>query len=169
MNLAFTTIAHRGFVLTVCFNQLVGDVKIFIVVSLKKITFWNSLRRMLRPFLLWGAATDSMYSPHQVEADGTYVKPPSAKLTYGTMVFIRSMIVGEAGRALAKSCTIAIRYSSVRHQSEIRPGSVVALDTPGSCSVGHTSKIFWDRNLNCYCTDTTFLCYVSVRFHPFVA
>uniref|UniRef100_A0A8C7MMN5 Acyl-coenzyme A oxidase n=1 Tax=Oncorhynchus kisutch TaxID=8019 RepID=A0A8C7MMN5_ONCKI len=59
----------------------------------------------------------------KVEADGTYVKPPSAKLTYGTMVFIRSMIVGEAGRALAKSCTIAIRYSSVRHQSEIRPGS----------------------------------------------
>ncbi|CDQ73832.1 unnamed protein product [Oncorhynchus mykiss] len=65
----------------------------------------------------------------KVEADGTYVKPPSAKLTYGTMVFIRSMIVGEAGHALAKSCTIAIRYSSVRHQSEIRPGSVVALDT----------------------------------------
>uniref|UniRef100_A0A4W5RMA1 Acyl-coenzyme A oxidase n=1 Tax=Hucho hucho TaxID=62062 RepID=A0A4W5RMA1_9TELE len=58
----------------------------------------------------------------KVEADGTYVKPPSAKLTYGTMVFIRSMIVREAGRALAKSCTIAIRYSSVRHQSEIRPG-----------------------------------------------
>ncbi|XP_045075815.1 peroxisomal acyl-coenzyme A oxidase 1-like [Coregonus clupeaformis] len=58
----------------------------------------------------------------KVEADGTYVKPPSAKLTYGTMVFIRSMIVGEAAQALAKSCTIAIRYSSVRHQSEIRPG-----------------------------------------------
>ncbi|XP_035634945.1 peroxisomal acyl-coenzyme A oxidase 1 isoform X1 [Oncorhynchus keta] len=58
----------------------------------------------------------------KVEADGTYVKPPSAKLTYGTMVFIRSMIVGEAGSALAKSCTIAIRYSSVRHQSEIRSG-----------------------------------------------
>ncbi|XP_038834663.1 peroxisomal acyl-coenzyme A oxidase 1-like isoform X2 [Salvelinus namaycush] len=58
----------------------------------------------------------------KVEADGTYVKPPSAKLTYGTMVFIRSMIVGEAAHALAKSCTIAIRYSSVRHQSEIRPG-----------------------------------------------
>ncbi|XP_068448392.1 peroxisomal acyl-coenzyme A oxidase 1 isoform X2 [Clinocottus analis] len=58
----------------------------------------------------------------KVEPDGTYVKPPSAKLTYGTMVFIRSMIVGESFRALAKSCTIAIRYSSVRHQSEIRPG-----------------------------------------------
>lgn len=58
----------------------------------------------------------------KVEPDGTYVKPPSSKLTYGTMVFIRSLIVGESASALAKSCTIAIRYSSVRHQSEIRPG-----------------------------------------------
>uniref|UniRef100_A0AAQ6IE07 Acyl-coenzyme A oxidase n=1 Tax=Anabas testudineus TaxID=64144 RepID=A0AAQ6IE07_ANATE len=58
----------------------------------------------------------------KVEPDGTYVKPPSSKLTYGTMVFIRSMIVGESARALAKSCTIAIRYSAVRHQSEMRPG-----------------------------------------------
>ncbi|TKS68816.1 Peroxisomal acyl-coenzyme A oxidase 1 [Collichthys lucidus] len=58
----------------------------------------------------------------KVEPDGTYVKPPSAKLTYGTMVFIRSMIVGESARSLSKACTIAIRYSAVRHQSEIRPG-----------------------------------------------
>ncbi|XP_047221568.1 peroxisomal acyl-coenzyme A oxidase 1 isoform X1 [Girardinichthys multiradiatus] len=58
----------------------------------------------------------------KVEPDGTYVNPPSSKLTYGTMVFVRSMIVGESARALAKSCTIAIRYSAVRHQSEIRPG-----------------------------------------------
>uniref|UniRef100_A0A1A8J0P6 Acyl-coenzyme A oxidase n=1 Tax=Nothobranchius kuhntae TaxID=321403 RepID=A0A1A8J0P6_NOTKU len=58
----------------------------------------------------------------KVEADGSYVKPPSSKLTYGTMVFVRSIIVGESARALAKSTTIAIRYSAVRHQSEIRPG-----------------------------------------------
>ncbi|XP_041839166.1 peroxisomal acyl-coenzyme A oxidase 1 isoform X1 [Melanotaenia boesemani] len=58
----------------------------------------------------------------KVEPDGTYLKPKSAKLTYGTMVFVRSMIVGESARALAKSCTIAVRYSAVRHQSEIRPG-----------------------------------------------
>lgn len=59
-----------------------------------------------------------------MEPDGTYAKPPSTKLTYGTMVFIRSMIVGDSARCLAKSCTISIRYSAVRHQSEIRPGSV---------------------------------------------
>ncbi|XP_035258793.1 peroxisomal acyl-coenzyme A oxidase 1 isoform X2 [Anguilla anguilla] len=58
----------------------------------------------------------------KVEPDGTYVKPPSDKLTYGTMVFIRSMIVGESARALSKACTIATRYSAVRHQSELRPG-----------------------------------------------
>ncbi|XP_056135593.1 peroxisomal acyl-coenzyme A oxidase 1 isoform X2 [Lampris incognitus] len=58
----------------------------------------------------------------KVEPDGSYVKPPSAKLTYGTMVFIRSMIVGQSARTLAKACIIAIRYSTVRHQSEIRPG-----------------------------------------------
>lgn len=58
----------------------------------------------------------------KVEPDGTYVKPPSSKLTYGTMVFIRSLIVGSSGSALAKACTIAIRYSAVRHQSEIRSG-----------------------------------------------
>nr|KAF6286666.1 acyl-CoA oxidase 1 [Pipistrellus kuhlii] len=32
----------------------------------------------------------------QVKPDGTYVKPVSNKLTYGTMVFIRSFLVGEA-------------------------------------------------------------------------
>ncbi|XP_043857719.1 peroxisomal acyl-coenzyme A oxidase 1 isoform X2 [Dromiciops gliroides] len=58
----------------------------------------------------------------QVKPDGTYVKPLSNKLTYGTMVFVRSFLVGEAARSLSKACTIAIRYSLVRHQSEIQPG-----------------------------------------------
>ncbi|KAM8797094.1 peroxisomal acyl-coenzyme A oxidase 1 isoform 2-T2 [Eudromia elegans] len=58
----------------------------------------------------------------QVEPDGTYVKPLSDKLTYGTMVFIRSIIVGDSARALSRACTIAIRYSAVRHQSEIKAG-----------------------------------------------
>ncbi|KAE8576960.1 hypothetical protein XENTR_v10004383 [Xenopus tropicalis] len=58
----------------------------------------------------------------KVEPDGTYVKPLSDKLTYGTMVFIRSMIVGDSARSLSRACTIAIRYSAVRHQSEIRAG-----------------------------------------------
>ncbi|XP_075908986.1 peroxisomal acyl-coenzyme A oxidase 1 isoform X3 [Petromyzon marinus] len=59
----------------------------------------------------------------KVEEDGTYVKPPSDKLTYGTMVFVRSMIVSDAARALSQACTVAIRYSAVRRQSEMTPGA----------------------------------------------
>ncbi|XP_058021928.1 peroxisomal acyl-coenzyme A oxidase 1 isoform X2 [Ahaetulla prasina] len=66
---------------------------------------------------------ENMLMKHaKVEPDGTYVKPLNAKLTYGTMVFIRSFIVGDAARSLARACTIAIRYSAVRHQSELKPG-----------------------------------------------
>lgn len=56
----------------------------------------------------------------QVKPDGTYVKPLSNKLTYGTMVFVRSFLVGSAAQSLSKACTIAIRYSAVRRQSEIK-------------------------------------------------
>ncbi|XP_076027244.1 peroxisomal acyl-coenzyme A oxidase 1 isoform X2 [Genypterus blacodes] len=66
---------------------------------------------------------ENMLMKHaKVEPDGSYVKPASTKLTYGTMVFIRSLIVGQSALSLAKACTIVIRYSVVRHQSEIRAG-----------------------------------------------
>ncbi|CAH1776142.1 unnamed protein product [Owenia fusiformis] len=59
----------------------------------------------------------------EVKKDGTYIaKTKNTKLTYGTMVFIRAMIAGDAARGLAQCCTIAIRYSAVRRQSEIKPG-----------------------------------------------
>ena len=46
-----------------------------------------------------------------------------AKLNYGTMVFVRAMIVLDpAARGLAQATTIAIRYSCVRRQSELKPG-----------------------------------------------
>lgn len=47
------------------------------------------------------------------------------KLTYGTMVFVRVTLVGEASFNLAKAVTIAVRYSAVRRQSELRPGYVI--------------------------------------------
>ncbi|KAM3922478.1 peroxisomal acyl-coenzyme A oxidase 1-like isoform 2-T2 [Leptodactylus fuscus] len=66
---------------------------------------------------------ENMLMKHaQVHPDGTYVKPLSNKLTYGSMVYIRAMIVGFSARFLSMACTIAIRYSAIRHQSEIRPG-----------------------------------------------
>jgi len=63
----------------------------------------------------------------QVLRDGTYVKNATAeRLNYGTMVFVRAMIVwDQAARGLAQALTIAIRYSCVRRQSELRPGYAV--------------------------------------------
>jgi hypothetical protein len=54
--------------------------------------------------------------------DGSYVKSASTKLAYGSMVFVRVVMLQHAVSYLAKACTIAIRYSAVRRQSEIRPG-----------------------------------------------
>lgn len=59
----------------------------------------------------------------QVLKDGTYIKSPSEKLTYGTMIFVRVAVVkGVATSNLAKAVTIATRYSAVRRQSELKPG-----------------------------------------------
>jgi len=60
----------------------------------------------------------------QVLSDGTYVKNTTIeKLKYGPMLFIRSMIVlDQSAHGLAQATTIAIRYSCVRRQSELKPG-----------------------------------------------
>ncbi|XP_057330824.1 probable peroxisomal acyl-coenzyme A oxidase 1 [Microplitis mediator] len=57
----------------------------------------------------------------QVLEDGTYVKPATDKLTYGTMMFVRVLLVRDTARYLSKAVTIAIRYSAVRRQSQIKP------------------------------------------------
>lgn len=53
--------------------------------------------------------------------DGTFVKPPSSVLTYGTMMFVRVVIVRDMANYLSKAATIATRYSCVRRQSVINP------------------------------------------------
>ncbi|XP_075210147.1 acyl-coenzyme A oxidase 1-like [Lycorma delicatula] len=59
----------------------------------------------------------------KVLKDGTYLKSPSDKLAYGTMIFVRVAIVrGVAASYLAKAVTIATRYSAVRRQSELKQG-----------------------------------------------
>lgn len=57
----------------------------------------------------------------QVLKDGTYVKSPSNVLTYGTMMFVRVVIVRDMANYLSKAVTVAIRYSAVRRQSPINP------------------------------------------------
>lgn len=52
--------------------------------------------------------------------DGTYVKGMNEKLTYGTMVLVRVSIVSDAANVIARAATIAVRYSAVRHQSQLK-------------------------------------------------
>lgn len=53
--------------------------------------------------------------------DGTYVKPENEKIMYGGMLGIRSGLPLQMSMALASAVTIAIRYSLVRRQSELKP------------------------------------------------
>ncbi|KAJ2940652.1 hypothetical protein O0L34_g14759 [Tuta absoluta] len=57
----------------------------------------------------------------KVLEDGTYVNALSSKLTYGTMMFVRVMIVNDMCNYMAKAVTIATRYSAVRRQSQPKP------------------------------------------------
>ncbi|XP_062978164.1 peroxisomal acyl-coenzyme A oxidase 2 isoform X2 [Elgaria multicarinata webbii] len=59
----------------------------------------------------------------QVLPDGQYVKQGAEKINYLTMIVVRVAILrDEIVPALMKACTIAIRYSVVRRQSELTPG-----------------------------------------------
>lgn len=55
----------------------------------------------------------------QVLEDGTYVRALNDKLTYGTMMFVRVVLVHDIASYLSKAVTIATRYSAVRRQSQI--------------------------------------------------
>lgn len=58
---------------------------------------------------------------NKVLTDGTYVKSPSSVLTYGTMMFVRVVILRDVSNYLSKAVTIGTRYSAVRRQSPIDP------------------------------------------------
>ena len=62
--------------------------------------------------------------------DGTYVPPVHSKLTYGTMVYVRSVMITGMARDLAQAATITTRYSAIRKQGEIDPskGEVSVLE-----------------------------------------
>lgn len=51
---------------------------------------------------------------------GKYVRPSSPSLVYGTLTWIRSSIVMQAGGVLARGVTIAIRYCAIRRQFQDR-------------------------------------------------
>ncbi|XP_063796955.1 peroxisomal acyl-coenzyme A oxidase 2 [Pseudophryne corroboree] len=59
----------------------------------------------------------------EVLPDGSYIKRGSDKINYFTMIHVRvSLLRGEVLESLMKACTISIRYSAVRRQSELKPG-----------------------------------------------
>ncbi|KAL9934189.1 hypothetical protein V8E36_006645 [Tilletia maclaganii] len=59
----------------------------------------------------------NMFAKHsQVTKDGEYIKPPSAKMSYLGMLFIRAQMIDRTGWMLSRGITIAVRYSSVRRQ-----------------------------------------------------
>ncbi|XP_026577428.1 peroxisomal acyl-coenzyme A oxidase 2 [Pseudonaja textilis] len=59
----------------------------------------------------------------QVLPDGQYKKQGSEKINYLTMIVVRvNILQSSIIPCLMKACTIAIRYSVVRRQSELKPG-----------------------------------------------
>ncbi|RIA90727.1 acyl-CoA dehydrogenase/oxidase [Glomus cerebriforme] len=63
---------------------------------------------------------------------GEYINPPNQKLSYGTMVLVRAIIISGVRVTLARAATIAIRYSAVRRQfidkdepKKLEDGSIV--------------------------------------------
>lgn len=53
--------------------------------------------------------------------DGTFISSPNNKLTYGTMVYVRVVIVNNMANTLALAATVAVRYAAVRRQSQLKP------------------------------------------------
>ncbi|ERF70604.1 hypothetical protein EPUS_02470 [Endocarpon pusillum Z07020] len=51
---------------------------------------------------------------------GKYLRPSSPSLVYGTLTYVRSTIVMQAGSVLARGVTIATRYCAVRRQFQDR-------------------------------------------------
>ncbi|CAH0724579.1 unnamed protein product, partial [Brenthis ino] len=58
----------------------------------------------------------------QVSRDGTYVRNNTEKLIYGSMLLVRTQILNNVAFHVSVASTIAIRYSAVRHQSQLKRG-----------------------------------------------
>ncbi|KAK0557968.1 hypothetical protein OC844_005447 [Tilletia horrida] len=75
---------------------------------------------------------ENMFMKHsRVTKEGEYIKPPSAKMSYLGMMFIRSQMIDRCGWMLSRGITIAIRYSLVRRQFR-DPDSTSPTDTERS-------------------------------------
>ncbi|CAP27866.1 Protein CBG07946 [Caenorhabditis briggsae] len=59
----------------------------------------------------------------KVTSDGSYIKPPHAKIGYSSMVKVRSRMAMDQGLFLASALVIAVRYSAVRRQGYLEDKS----------------------------------------------
>ncbi|SDA02894.1 BZ3500_MvSof-1268-A1-R1_Chr11-1g03206 [Microbotryum saponariae] len=66
---------------------------------------------------------------------GKFEKPVNARLSYGTMTYIRANIVQQARMVLARSATVAIRYCAVRRQFADRDAPVLDGNKPAETQV----------------------------------
>lgn len=51
-----------------------------------------------------------------VSVDGKYIAPKSQAIVYGSMTYVRASIIMNSRMILARACTIAVRYLSIRRQ-----------------------------------------------------
>jgi acyl-CoA oxidase len=63
------------------------------------------------------------------EETNKYMRPASPALVFGTMTWVRSSIVLQAGSVLARGVTIATRYCAVRRQFQDRDAKADAGET----------------------------------------
>eukprot|EP00300_Choanocystis_sp_HF-7_P036644 c52510_g1_i1.p1 GENE.c52510_g1_i1~~c52510_g1_i1.p1 ORF type:complete len:724 (+),score=107.53 c52510_g1_i1:88-2172(+) len=78
---------------------------------------WNTVDNGLLAFNQVRVPRKNMLARYaSVSPEGEYAIVGHPKSGYGTMILIRSALVRDASDALARACTIAIRYSAVRRQ-----------------------------------------------------
>jgi acyl-CoA oxidase len=68
-----------------------------------------------------------------VSIDGKYIAPKNQAVVYGSMTYVRASIIMGARFTLARACTIAVRYLSIRRQfadRDIGGPEVAVLDYP---------------------------------------
>jgi acyl-CoA oxidase len=68
-----------------------------------------------------------------VSIDGKYIKPKNQAIVYGSMTFVRASIIMNSRLTLAKACTVAVRYLSIRRQfadRDLGGAELAVLDYP---------------------------------------
>ncbi|KAF2752348.1 acyl-CoA oxidase [Sporormia fimetaria CBS 119925] len=77
-------------------------------------SFMDNGYMLFKNFKVPHAALLSKYTG--VSLDGKYIQPKNQAIVYGSMTFIRASIIMDSRLVLARACTVAVRYLSIRRQ-----------------------------------------------------